>query len=99
MTTVIEQELEPVGKYLQQLAKSAKKTMRQIATDTKLSVNSVKAAFSGKAGNVKTYDTVATYLGSTFIEAVLAAYPKGYVKCTPTATAPVEPVATPPLDD
>lgn len=70
----LEQELEPVGKYLQGLARTSKKTQRQIATDTKLSVNSVKVVLSGKPGNTKTYDIVARYLGTSFIQAVIAAH-------------------------
>lgn len=79
--STIEQDLLIVGMKLQELAKAQKKTMRQIATDTKLSVNSVKVVFSGKVGNISTYDVVARYLGTSFVDVV--------VVCYPSAPAPV----------
>lgn len=85
-TSTIEQDLAPVGTWLKSLATSQKKTMRQIASDTKLSVNSVKVVFSGETGNVSTYDIVARYLGSSFIRAVMAAHSP---TVTPTATSQV----------
>lgn len=73
-TTTIEADLQPIGTLLQNLSKTQKKTMRQISKDTGLSVNSVKVVFNGERGNVATYDTVARYLGTSFVQAVISAY-------------------------
>ena len=72
-TTTLEEDLGKIGSYIQGLAKTQKKTLRQIAKDTSLSINSVKVVFSGKPGNIATYDSVARYLGTSFCQAVIDA--------------------------
>jgi len=73
----LEQDLVVVGNKLLSLAKAQGKTMRQIATDTDLSVNSVKVVFSGTPGNLKTYDAVARYLGTSFVDVVVGCFQSG----------------------